>query len=319
MTVDLLCLSIREIQQRFLSEQEPVPALVLAEMRKDARAGVRHMYHLLRRRREAEKQERWRLAALLNFERILWQSGRRFIAGVDEVGVGPLAGPVVAAAVVFPPEVEILGIDDSKRLDPDTRGKLAQKIREKALAIGIGEAQVEEIDEMNVYQAGILAMKRAVETLPVLPEHVLVDARTIPGLGMPQNAFCKGDGINFSIASASIVAKTYRDHLMDGLDRQYPQYGFARHKGYSTPEHLEAIRAYGPSPAHRRSYQVIGELCGQSSPLFYSLKQSLSDCRSIRELCDFQAHLKAACSELKPGEQRKLKTLFSRRWNFFAC
>jgi ribonuclease HII len=191
---------------------------------------------------------------MLNFERVLWRAGVQHIAGVDEVGMGPLAGPVIAAAVVFPPHTELHGIDDSKRLDVEQRVDAARRIREAASGIGIGRAEVAEIDSINIYHAGLLAMRRAVEALPMRPQHVLVDARSIPGVDVPQNCFDKGDGLDFSIAAASIVAKVHRDGLMDELAREHPDYGFDRHKGYCTPEHQDAIRRLGPCAIHRQSF-----------------------------------------------------------------
>ena len=143
---------------------------------------------------------------MLHFERLLWKAGIHHIAGVDEVGMGPLAGPVVAAAVVFPPGAEIDDIDDSKALDEETRMKLDREIRARASAVAIGMVEVEEIDRINIYHAGIRAMQLALQSLPIVPQHILVDSRTIPGFTQPQNSFDKGDGINFSIASASIVS-----------------------------------------------------------------------------------------------------------------
>ena len=142
-------------------------------------------------------------------------------------------------------------------------------------ALSIGRAEVAEIDTVNIYHAGLLAMRRAVDALPVRPQHVLVDARTIPGVDVPQNCFNKGDGLDFSIAAASIVAKVHRDRLMDELARQHPEYGFERHKGYCTPEHQDAIRRLGPCAIHRQSFTFIRELRGEYSALFYDLKQRL--------------------------------------------
>src|SRR5437899_1428886 len=209
MPLDIKKLPIREIRERFLADDIVISAHMLNLLRRDERQGARELHGVLKKRYAEERRERLRLDAMLNFERLLWRSGVRHIAGVDEVGVGPLAGPVIAAAVVFEPGTTIAGVDDSKRLDAPTREKLAADIRAKAIGVGIGSASVAEIDRINIYQAGLLAMRRAVEALPVTPQHVLVDARTIPGIVMPQNPFTKGDGINFSIAAASIVAKTH--------------------------------------------------------------------------------------------------------------
>jgi ribonuclease HII len=197
------------------------------------------------------------MGALLRCERALWSIGVKLIAGVDEVGVGPLAGPVIAAAVVLPESVRERGVDDSKRLTALQREDLAQRIQTVALAIGIGRAEVEEIDRLNIYHAALLAMRRAVEALPLEPERILVDARTIPGLAPPQTPMIKGDQRSYSIAAASIIAKVTRDALMAELDATHPNYGFARHMGYATAEHLSALERYGPCPIHRRSFSPV--------------------------------------------------------------
>ncbi|HUI99998.1 MAG TPA: ribonuclease HII, partial [Usitatibacter sp.] len=233
---------------------------------------------------------------------------------VDEAGVAPLAGPVVAAAVMFPPETEIAGVDDSKKLDAPTREALAVQIRARASGVAVGIASVAEIDELNIYHASLLAMRRAVEGLPRAPQHVLVDARTVPGIAMPQNAFNKGDGINFSIAAASIIAKTSRDAMMEALDRQYPGYGFAGHKGYPTPEHREALVRLGRTPVHRMSFPVLHELFGEYCPRFYALKDRLFAAHTREALEAFEAELDAASSELAEPETRKLRLLLGRRW-----
>jgi ribonuclease HII len=307
-------LSIEEIRGRYSRADEPVTPQTLTKLKRDPRHGVRQIYESLKKRYERELAERTRLDAMLNFERVLWRAGVQHIAGVDEVGMGPLAGPVIAAAVVFPPHTELTGIDDSKRLDLEQRTDAERRIRAAAAGIGIGRAEVEEIDTVNIYHAGLLAMRRAVEALPVRPHHVLVDARSIPGVEVPQNCFNKGDGINFSIAAASIVAKTHRDRLMDELARSYPAYGFDRHKGYSTPEHQDAIRAHGPCAIHRRSFTYIRELCGEYSALFYSLKERLDTAAAHADLEALDNELGACSSALAEHEQRKLKLVLSRRW-----
>ena len=308
-------LSVGEIRGQLLDGSQPITAHVLKALERDPRQGVRKIYEFAKRRFERERAERLRLDSMLNFERVLWQSGIKTIAGVDEVGVGPLAGPVVAAAVVFPPGTELDGIDDSKRLDPEQRAKMEAVIRRTGAAIGIGMADVGEIDRLNIYHAALLAMRRAVEALPSTPEHLLIDARTIPGVSIPQNSFFKGDGINFSIAAASIIAKTYRDRLMEELEKKYPGYGFAQHKGYSTPEHQSAIRGLGPCPVHRMSFQFIRELCGEFAALFYELKQELEAVDSAAALRGFEKTVKERWPELGEREQRKIRLMLSRRWN----
>jgi ribonuclease HII len=306
--------SIDEIRQRYVEGKETISAQMLSRLQRDPRQGVRHLYATLKKRFERERGERLRLSAMRHFELVLWKSGVRDIAGVDEVGIGPLAGPVVAAAVVFPPQTDIAGVDDSKRLDAATRAHLALEIRAKASGIGIGMASVEEIDRINIYHAGLLAMRRAVEALPRPPQHVLVDARTVPGVDVPQNKFDKGDGINFTIAAASIIAKTERDGMMEALDREHPGYGFATHKGYGTPEHREALLRLGPSAVHRMSFPVIHELRGEYSPLFYVLKKELDAARSRAALDELEAALHAQAAELAERECKKLRLLVARRW-----
>jgi ribonuclease HII len=308
-------LSIEEIRGQLLDGNRPITSQLVKSLGRDPRQGVRKIYELAKRRYEKERTERLRLDSLLNFERVLWKSGIKSIAGVDEVGVGPLAGPVVAAAVVFAPGTQLMGIDDSKRLDPELRQKMEAAIRATGAAIGIGMADVGEIDSLNIYHAALVAMRRAVEALPSMPEHLLIDARTIPGVSIPQNSFCKGDGINFSIAAASIIAKTHRDRLMEELEKKYPGYGFAQHKGYSTPEHQNAIRGLGPCPVHRMSYPFIRELCGEFSELFYEVKQQLAKVESAARLRTFEAMLKDRWPELAEREQRKIRLMLSRRWN----
>ena len=188
-------------------------------------------------------------------ERFLWSAGFERVAGVDEVGMGPLAGPVVAAAVVFAPATpRLCGIADSKVLPEAAREAAAARIRGAALAVGLGVVEPEEIDRVNIYQAGLLAMRRAVTALGVAPDHVVVDARHIPELEVSQTRYVRGDAIVYSVAAASIVAKVHRDGLMRGFDATYPAYGFARHVGYATREHLRALAEHGPTPLHRRSF-----------------------------------------------------------------
>jgi ribonuclease HII len=181
------------------------------------------------------------------------------VAGVDEVGVGPLAGPLIAAAVILPPEVPLRGVDDSKKLVRAQRERLSEQIRTCAVAVGIGVVSVEDVDRLNTFWAALEAMRRAVQALAVDAEHVLVDAHRIPGLTVPQESLIKGDRRSYSIAAASIVAKVERDAVMAALDRDFPEYGFARHMGYATQEHLAALARLGPSPVHRRSFVPVAQ------------------------------------------------------------
>ncbi|MCK6553736.1 ribonuclease HII [Candidatus Binatia bacterium] len=198
-----------------------------------------------------------RFGALLQVERELWARGLSRVAGVDEVGVGPLAGPVVAAAVVLPPDGRPHGVDDSKRLTAAARATAEAAIRACALGVGVGIVEVADIDRLNIYHAALEAMRRALLALPEPPDHVVVDARRVPGISVPQTALIGGDARCYAVAAASIVAKVARDRLMQTLETAYPGYGLGRNMGYGTPEHLAAIERHGPSPVHRRSFAPV--------------------------------------------------------------
>lgn len=195
---------------------------------------------------------------------LLWASERhaqslgfRSVAGMDEVGLGPLAGPAVAAAVVLPLGLPLPGLDDSKRLKEAERERLAASIRRRAIAWGVGEVPPEDIDRFGLTRAREMAMGQAVRALAVPADYLLIDAWDVPDLPLPQMAVIKGDGVCASIMAASVVAKVYRDRLMIEYDRTYPGYGFAGHKGYATPSHRRALRELGPSPIHRMSWAPI--------------------------------------------------------------
>lgn len=206
------------------------------------------------------RREAARFGVLLRIERELRSRGFTRIAGCDEVGVGPLAGPVVAAAVILPPEGLPRGVDDSKKLTPARREELAATLRDLAVSVAIGIVEVAEIDRINIYQATLEAMRRAVTALDPAPDHVVVDARTVPGVEVPQTPLIKGDARCYAVAAASIIAKVARDRMMHELDAQYPEYGFRDHMGYGTPRHLAAIHRFGPCPVHRRSFAPVREM-----------------------------------------------------------
>ncbi|NWG30972.1 MAG: ribonuclease HII [Rhodocyclaceae bacterium] len=188
------------------------------------------------------------------------KGGGPFICGVDEAGRGPLAGPVVAAAVILDAARPIVGLDDSKKLTAAKREKLADEIRARALAWSVAEATVEEIDTLNILQASLLAMQRAVAGLTLMPSEALIDGNRCPALAMPARAIVGGDASVPEISAASILAKTVRDAGMRLLHERFPQYGFDRHMGYGTPAHLAALRRHGPCPAHRKSFAPVRQL-----------------------------------------------------------
>ncbi len=194
------------------------------------------------------------------FSDLMLSESLELIAGVDEAGRGPLAGPVVAAAVILDPDNPIEGLKDSKMLSEKRREELASEIKEKALCWCVAHATVEEIDELNILQATLLAMKRAVSGLSVTPRLVLVDGNRLPRLDVPCDAVVKGDQKVAAISAASILAKTTRDHWLIELDSRYPEYGFARHKGYGVPEHLKAMQEFGVLSAHRKTFAPVKAL-----------------------------------------------------------
>jgi ribonuclease HII len=264
---ELLQQSVAQLKAQFFERKEPAPQGLLEALEADSRRGARELAARLRSRERENRSEGQRLRHLLKYESELWSQGFNFIAGVDEAGVGPLAGPVVAGAVVLPRDYKLRELDDSKKLDETTREELAKRIKSDAIAWAAGIAEVEEIDDLNIYHAGLLAMRRAVEGLSnqpdfIQPDFILVDARTIPDCATPQRGIVRGDSLSASIAAASVIAKTTRDAIMVELDCRYPGYGFAEHKGYSTPRHFEALRYLGASPIHRRSYRPVREVLG---------------------------------------------------------
>lgn len=222
----------------------------------DPRAGVRSLAQRARRRALAVAAEEQRISELQAFERLHWSVGLGRVAGVDEVGMGPLAGPVMAAAVILAPGTTFVGIDDSKRLSRKRREALSEAIRADAVAYAFGSCSPEEIDALNIYQAGREAMRRAVCGLDPAPQHLLVDARAV-AVPIPQTAIKGGDRRSQTIAAASILAKVERDRLMAEMADTFPGYGFDQHRGYPTRAHLRALRHLGPTPIHRRSFGPV--------------------------------------------------------------
>lgn len=228
-------------------------------LRSDRRAGARALGEICAKRLERKQRDRARVRRLFRRRNSLLDQGISFVAGVDEVGMGPLAGPVVAAAVVLPRRVDLPGLNDSKKLSVAARERLASSIRQQAVGFSVAEVDPAEIDRLNIYHAGLEAMRRAVVALEPEPGHILVDARTVPRVRQAQTPLVGGDAIDGSIAAASILAKVHRDGLMCDFDTRFPGYGLARHMGYPTPQHLLALRRLGPSPIHRRSFAPVSE------------------------------------------------------------
>lgn len=260
---DVLTKSIPELRELFLERQRPVPKGLLEALEIDSRQGAHQLAKRIRQRYRSNRAEGQRLHGLLRFEIELWSQGYSMVAGVDEAGMAPLAGPVVAGAVILPQNYKLRGLNDSKKiLEEEKREELALQIKQDAVCWSVGVAEVEEIDQINIYHAGLLAMRRAVDGLSCVPDFVLVDARRIPHCPSPQRGIIRGDALSASIAAASIIAKTTRDAHMLKLDSQYAGYGLASHKGYPTPEHCRALKELGALPIHRRSFGRVRQALG---------------------------------------------------------
>lgn len=249
-------MSIREVEA--VLNSQPSEELLEA-CAKDSRKGIRRLAASHEKYRKEQRAEAQRIETLLDEEKKLWEKGFLYVAGVDEVGRGPLAGPVMAAACILPARFNLPGLNDSKQLSESKREKLFVEIQRQALGYAIGSAEPAEIDALNILQATKLAMKRAVESLKLRPHFLLIDALELPQLRIPQKGIIHGDALSASIAAASILAKVTRDRWMAELHTIYPYYGFNRNKGYGTKEHLEALTAYGPCPLHRRSFFPVAK------------------------------------------------------------
>jgi len=201
-----------------------------------------------------DDKEKERLIRMMEYERKCYEKGYKLVAGVDEVGRGPLAGPVVAAAVILGEGVLIPGVNDSKKLSAEKREYLYEEIKSKSLCWSIGIVDEKIIDEINILNAACLAMKKALDGLSERPDYILLDAVTLKDVDIPQKGIIKGDALSLSIAAASIIAKVERDRMVSAYDEQYPHFGFSKHKGYGTKEHIECIKKYGLLPIHRRSF-----------------------------------------------------------------
>ena len=244
--------SISQIREEFeAASAEKLPSLY-QEYQEDTRTGVRNLILKYRKKEEALEKEKERTEQMKGYEK--QYESRGYVCGIDEVGRGPLAGPVVAGAVILPKDCQILYLNDSKKLTAKKREELYDVIMKEAVAVGIGYASPARIDEINILQATYEAMREAISKLPIQPDVLLNDAVKIPGVNIYQVPIIKGDAKSVSIAAASIIAKVTRDRLMEEYDAHIPEYGFASNKGYGSAQHIEALKKYGPSPIHRRSF-----------------------------------------------------------------
>lgn len=249
--------TIKEIEMILQSVTEPDDPFV-KKCQQDERKGVQALLQRWKKKQEELMAEKRRFEKMMVYEKEAQKQGFQYVAGIDEVGRGPLAGPVVAAAVILPENIFISGINDSKKLSSKKREQLYQEIKNEALAIGIGVVGADVIDEINIYQATKKAMNIAINQLSIFPDFLLIDAMKID-TPITQRSLIKGDSLSVSIASASIIAKVYRDRLMMEYSKKYPEYQFEKNAGYGTSEHIQAIRKFGPTPIHRKTFAPIKE------------------------------------------------------------
>ena len=251
--------TIKEIKEQLAGIQQLDDPL-LAELEQDSRSGV--IQAIAKRKREIQKRldEDERLEGMLVYENECYARGIELIAGVDEVGRGPLAGPVVAAAVILPKGSKIPGLNDSKKIPKSKHKEIYEAVLQEAIAIGIGVKDNQVIDQVNIYEATKLAMMEAIGQLDPQPQHLLIDAMKLD-LSIPQTSIIKGDANSLSIAAASIVAKVTRDQMMEDLDQLYPGYDFAQNAGYGTAKHLAGLQKLGVTPIHRRSFEPVKSMC----------------------------------------------------------
>ena len=251
--------TIKEIKEQLASIQRLDDPL-LTELEQDSRSGV--IQAIAKRKREIQKRldEDERLEAMLAYEKECYARGMELIAGVDEVGRGPLAGPVVAAAVILPKACKIPGLNDSKKIPKSKHKEIYEVVLQNAIAIGIGVKDNQVIDQVNIYEATKLAMMEAIGQLEPQPQHLLIDAMRLD-LPISQTSIIKGDANSLSIAAASIVAKVTRDQMMEEFDREYPGYDFAQNAGYGTAKHLAGLDKLGVTPIHRRSFEPVKSMC----------------------------------------------------------
>lgn len=251
--------TIKEIKEQLASIQRLDDPL-LTELEQDSRSGV--IQAIAKRKKEIQKRldEDERLEGMLAYEKELYTQGIQLIAGVDEVGRGPLAGPVVAAAVILPKACKILGLNDSKKIPKYKHKEIYEAVLQNAIAIGIGIKDNHVIDQVNIYEATKLAMMEAIGRLDPQPQHLLIDAMKLD-LPISQTSIIKGDANSLSIAAASIVAKVTRDQMMEEFDREYPGYDFAQNAGYGTAKHLAGLDKLGVTPIHRRSFEPVKSMC----------------------------------------------------------
>ncbi len=309
-------LPLTEIEAKASEQLDALKALELVRqsLAADTRSGAKKLILKFEKKAIQAQKEQKKLEALWRYETEAALKGFKAVAGVDEAGRGPLAGPVVAAAVILPPGGALKGVDDSKKLTAVKRDELFLLIQKTAVSFGVGQASVQEIDEINIYRASQLAMKRAIEALGVKPDFLLTDAMPLPALSsIPQKPLIHGDALSSSIAAASILAKVTRDRMMEEMHTQYPEYGFDGHKGYGTEIHVAALKEYGACPEHRLTFGPVMEALAQKSSggPFRFWSDKLKSAKNQGELNQAGLYIKrAALGMLSEDEVELLRELF---------
>lgn len=248
-------IAIKDIKEKLTNITEENDPFLL-ELANDSRKGAQSLLEKWKRRKRLQEEDQERFMRMTIHEKEAQLEGYDWIAGIDEAGRGPLAGPVVSAAVILKPDTYIEGLNDSKQVSEKNRTRLYETIMSEALAVGVGVIHSNEIDQINIYEAAKKSMLSAVQNLPQKPDILFIDAMSLNSI-YPEKTFIKGDAISVSIAAASIIAKVTRDRMMEKYDVKYPEYGFSSHMGYGTKSHIEAVQTFGPCAIHRRSFEPI--------------------------------------------------------------
>ena len=287
---------------------------LLAHMERDPRLGVRNLVARHERRQQSLETRRQKARNLRALDDRYWLGDVDLLAGVDEVGRGCIAGPVVAAAVILPREFELEELDDSKKLTRERRQQCAVLIHRSATAVGFGRVEANQIDRLNILQASLLAMRMAVGQLGTAPQRVLVDGKMLPNTGFPEEPVVHGDCRSISIAAASVVAKVHRDAIMEGYADAYPRYGFEEHKGYGTEAHLKALEKHGPTALHRRSFAPVADcVSSDRSDRVDSLSNRLSGSATLEELSEVAGEIKRISADMSSAELEVLRRDYRKR------
>jgi len=306
----------KQIQEMTVSEIKkslqtlPPQESLIQLLENDPRTGVQVLAKQIRQRQKAQEKEKARLERMSELENKLTDRGFVHIAGVDEAGRGPLAGPVIAAAVIFPQGTQIDGLNDSKKLSEQKRELLFEQIQNIAITIGVGEATPEEIDNLNIRNATHLAMRRALDQLSPSPDQVLIDGNALPESRFKEMAIIGGDRKSISIAAASIIAKVTRDRMMIQYDTAYPEYGFAGHKGYGSAAHLEALQKKGPTPIHRHSFAGVPKSPTLFTEDFEIFAEGIASAQNIDQLTAIGDTISSVSQDLPPHEIETLREYY---------